>query len=57
MDIAPNERDRLKPQEEEEKNSELDNHNHLLPFGMYVPTDKSHMRSPAKISSDLFCQS
>ena len=37
MDMAPNERDRLKPQEEEEKDSVLDNLIDLLPFEMHVP--------------------
>ena len=37
MDMAPNERNRLKPQEEEEKDSVLDNLIDLLPFEMHVP--------------------
>ena len=37
MDMAPNERDRLNPQEEEEKDSVLDNLIDLLPFEMHVP--------------------
>ena len=37
MDMAPNERDRLNPQEEEEKGSVLDNLIDLLPFEMHVP--------------------
>ena len=39
MDMAPNERDRLKPQEEE-KDSVLDNLIDLLPFEMNVPEYK-----------------
>ena len=37
MDMAPNERDRLKPQEEEENNSVLDKLIDLLPFEMHMP--------------------
>ena len=37
MDMAPNERDRLNPQEEEEKDSVLDNLIDLLPLDMHVP--------------------
>ena len=36
MDMAPNERNRLQPQEEE-KDSVLDNLIDLLPFEMHVP--------------------
>ena len=54
MDMAPNERDRLKPQEEEEKDSVLDNLIDLLPFEMHVPGYKFCGRE-TKLAEHIQC--